>query len=167
MNTYSKYQPTQFDTHLGIEGREHWIVLPCGRNRDSRFHDESNFASALARLGGESDTVEVRRFGHWACGWYEIIIVDPASPAADEARKIKDDLDGYPILDEEDWSEREYEHAAEVWRNCYSQRERVDFLRKIRGNLGDNFATWRDLLRCIRGDFPPYTSDGYHPLTSG
>ena len=164
MNTYSKHQPTQFDTHLGREGREHWIVLPCGRNRDSRYHYESNCACALARLGGESDTVEVHRFGHWACGWYEIILVDPASPAAEEARKIEGDLDGYPILDEEDWSEREMTEANEVWKECYSPKERIAYLRT---HTGAEFRSFADLLGCIRGKWAPYTSDGYHPLTSG
>jgi len=82
MQTYSEYAPTSFD-HKGLllPDRQDWLVL-IGRNRDSECLVNSNFDCALAQLGGESDHVEVHNFGHWACGWLEIIIVKPDRPEA-------------------------------------------------------------------------------------
>lgn len=116
MSTYAEFRPTCFDQHIAIEDREHWVIAPVGQNRDSNELDQSNFAAALELLGGESDTVEVHRFGHWAVGWFEILIVDQA-----DAKRISilDDiarrLDDYPVLDESDWSRREYESFLESW----------------------------------------------------
>lgn len=87
-----------------------WLKGP-GRSRDSEILDESNFESALEMLGGESDTVEVHRFGHWACGWFEQILV-----RADDKAKVKvlfeihQALENYPVLDEDDYFERETEY---------------------------------------------------------
>ena len=115
MQRYKEFRPTGFDCKgLALDDRQEWFVLPCGRNRDSGCLDESNFACALKSLGGESDDVEVHRFGHWACGWFEIIIVRPESAAEKEARDIEAALADYVVLDESDFSEREYEAANET-----------------------------------------------------
>ena len=54
------------------------------------------------------------RFGHWACGWFELILVNPASDKHLKiAYQIKQDLDAYPVLDDDDYSEREYESHAD------------------------------------------------------
>lgn len=115
METYANYAPTGFDRRGAFLGEERadWVVVPCGRNRDSRVFDLSNFHAALERLGDESETCEVHRFGHWACGWVEIILVH--SSRASEVEEIERDLDRYPLLDESDYCEREYEAAVEYW----------------------------------------------------
>jgi hypothetical protein len=83
MQTYSQYRPTGFDSRgLGLPDRQDWLVLPVIQTRDSGPLEQSNFASALKAVGGESETVEVHRFGHWGPGWFEIIIVAPGSEAA-------------------------------------------------------------------------------------
>jgi hypothetical protein len=118
VQAYSEYKPTEFDTAgLGLEDRQAWLVVPVGQNRDSGPIPQSNFAAALARLGGESDTVEVHRFSHWGPGWFELILVDPASPQAVEAHAIEAALESYPLLDEDDLSEREHEAEGEDWEN--------------------------------------------------
>jgi hypothetical protein len=149
MLTYKEYAPSTFDTPgLGLPDRQDWLVV-IGRNRDSDCADESNFAAALERLGGESETVEVHRFGHWACGWIEIIIVAPEGPQAVEAYRIEDDLDVYPLLDENDHSEREAEAAVETWRHCYSPTERIAYIRANRSQF--EFRTFSDMLGSVRG----------------
>jgi len=116
MQKYGEYRPTQFDPKGSfLREQGDWLVIPCGRNRDSLCLDESNFHTAVTLLGGESETVEIHRFGHWACGWYEIIIVKPEGWAADIAAKIEADLDNYPVLDEDDWTNRESEAKWEYW----------------------------------------------------
>ena len=125
---YRDYKPTTFDrAGLALDDRQDWIVVPCGRNRDSETLDESNFAAALATLGGESDTCEVHRFGHWACGWFEIIIVAPER--APEVKAIAARLEDYPLLDEDDHSTREHEAINEAW-DALSLRGRIHLAAK-------------------------------------
>ena len=106
MRTYQNFRPTQFDHHIFLPDREEWGAL-LGRNRDSDCLQESNFYSALHQLGGEGEDVEIHRFGHWANGWYEIILVRPATDSYTVALAIESKLANYPVLDESDWSERE------------------------------------------------------------
>ncbi len=109
MQLYKDYAPTACDTKgLGLPDKQNWLVL-LGKNRDSSLLEKSNFDIALERLGGESDDVEVCRFGHWACGWIEIVIVNPESKAAKIADDIENQLEDYPALDEDDWTTRECE----------------------------------------------------------
>lgn len=90
-----------------------WVVV-IGRNRDSDILAESNFQAALDQLGGESKHVQVHRFGHWGCGWIELILVSPTSVKyLKKAKAIKEQLDQYPVLDEEDYSERETEYQSD------------------------------------------------------
>jgi hypothetical protein len=102
-------------------------------------------------LGGEGDNVEVHRFGHWGPGWYEIIIVRPGSKAEVKGREIEDSLEGYPILNENDFCEREQEAAQETWKHCYSVRDRVAYIRKNRSDF--EFKCFSDMLGCVRGNF--------------
>lgn len=109
---YKDFAPTGFDCKgLALDDRQDWIVVPCTQNRDSEALDQSNFAAALKILGGESKTVEVHRFGHWARGWFEIIICHPSLD--NQVEEIKRRLENYPVLDEEDFCDREYEERLE------------------------------------------------------
>lgn len=158
MNTYSEFRPTGFDSHIGIDDREKWLVLPCARNRDSGCLDESNFACALKELGGESDTVEVCRFGHWGNGWFEIIIVQPDTDAHKKAIDIEAGLSNYPVLDDNDFSEREMEAANETWKNCYDTAERIEYIREHESQF--EFRSFADMLGCVRGNyFAGYASE--------
>lgn len=111
---YRDWAPSQFDTRgLGLPDRQEWIVAPVMRTRDSGPRSESNFASALASFGGESDTVEIHRFSHWGPGWIEILLVAPEH--ARTVQEITCALESYPILDESDLSMRESEATFEAW----------------------------------------------------
>lgn len=116
MQTYAGYRPTGFDAAgLGLPDRQDWIVCPVIQTRDSGPIETSNFDAAVKILGGESDTVEVHRFGHWGPGWYEIILVSPER--AGEVEELESSLENYPVLDENDLSEREHEEYMESWDN--------------------------------------------------
>ncbi|MEI6232631.1 MAG: hypothetical protein WCT04_06240 [Planctomycetota bacterium] len=118
METYSNYAPSGFDCPGAfLPDRQDWFVVPVGRNRDSGPVAESNFKAALEMLGGESDDVEVCKFGHWACGWFEIILVQPGTPFAEVGDEIEARLDDYPFLDENDVSNREYEEFLSGWKS--------------------------------------------------
>ena len=113
MYTYREFRPTSFDQHINIsDDREDWIVFPCSHNRDSNCLDESNFQCGLKMLGGESDDVEVYKFFHWGNGYFEIILVKPNTYAASIAANIEKKLEDYPVLDENDFCEREAEEEA-------------------------------------------------------
>lgn len=140
---YASFSPTGFDVRgLGLEDRQEWFVVPVTQNRDSGIRDLSNFRSLLRTLGGEGEHVEVHRFGHWACGWLEIIIVDPQAP-----EKLLTDLGGcvcaladYPILNESDFSEMEEESCEKIW-NESSIRDRLHYLRLFfRRRSGENIS---------------------------
>tara|TARA_Y100000114_G_scaffold156963_1_gene186291 strand:+ start:822 stop:1430 length:609 start_codon:yes stop_codon:yes gene_type:complete len=113
MQLYKDYAPAVGDRKgLGLPDRQNWLVL-LGKNRDSSLLEKSNFDVALEMLGGESDDVEVCRFGHWICGWIEIVIVNPESKAAKIADDIENQLEDYPALDEHDWTSREMDAHCE------------------------------------------------------
>lgn len=114
MQRYKDYAPSQFDTKgLGLEDRQNWFVLPVSRTRDSGMLDESNFVCVVKALGGESETLEIHRFGHWGPGWFEIALIHPSREA--EGEKIEAALSYYPVFDEADFSEREQEAILPAW----------------------------------------------------
>lgn len=106
-----------------------WAIV-YSRTRDSSCLDNSNFDAALTALGGESDTVQIHSFNHWAVGWIEHIFVDPASKEKMEiAESIQSQLSDYPVLNEEDWCEREFNLASEYWEQC-SIADRIDAIQR-------------------------------------
>jgi hypothetical protein len=98
-----------------------------GQNRDSDSLTRSNFTCALKAIGGESETVEVIREGHWACGWIEYIAIhqddEKALKIADE---IMSDLESYPVVNEDHWSNLEYEEACDYWEKM-TVRDRAEY----------------------------------------
>lgn len=153
MKTYSKFRPTAFDSAgICLPDRQAWLVAPCAVNRDSDALARSNWACQLKALGGESDTVEVHRFGHWGPGWFEIVIINPEDQ---ERVKIAEELEAalsdYPVIDDEHFSQEENDEAAEVWANCYNEKQRVKWLRNHGRDC--HFDSFKDLRNCIRGEF--------------
>ena len=128
-----------------------WYVF-LGQHRDSDCLTQSNFAQGLKELGGESETVRVVHEGHWAVGWVEWIgIHESDTTALAVAECLMAKLADYPILDEEDFGQREQADADVVWRDCYTPRERVAYVRQHRSQF--DFADWSDLRHCLRGEY--------------
>lgn len=129
LDTYATFAPTGFDrSGAFLPERQHWFVVPLSRTRDCGPLDDSNFETALAMLEDvdpDGEHYEAHSFGHWACGWFEIILVDPQHPATVEAAEgIAAALEDYPVLDEHDYSERQYEALNEAWQ-WLSMRDRI------------------------------------------
>lgn len=88
-----------------------WSGWLCGfsKNRDSDILTESNFYVSLEELGGEKDgVIEVRRVSHWACGWFEQIMIK--ADCLDKVKmylKQREAVSDYPVLDDMDFSARE------------------------------------------------------------
>lgn len=130
-----------------------------GQSRDSDALERSNFRCMLKAIGGESDTVTVVRESHWAVGWVEWIAIHQDDAAALAiADELKAGLEDYPIIDESDWSEEETEEANQVWTGCYSDADRLAYVRRYRGRF--DFRDYADMIGCIRGKwFAGYASD--------
>lgn len=148
------YQPERLERwtlprdYFGAEWPDYYSA-GVGRSRDSDCLEESNFYAMLAELGGESDTVHVVRESHWAVGWVEwIAIHESDEKALRAADRLRQSLDDYPVLDEEDHSRREWEECERVWSDCYSTGERVKYLRKQRCTAG-----FRELRAAVNGDW--------------
>lgn len=146
--------PSGFDSlnnYMGSIPEPEWYCLVT-RNRDSDILTESNFECALERLGGEAEgEVEIFRFGHWACGYWEALAVKQGTKQFSEAEKIEQELDNYPVLDEGDFFERERVEADRIWVDCYDFRERVKYIREHKSQF--EFHDFSDLLACARGKY--------------
>ena len=119
------------------------LVVVVGRNRDSGILDESNFQAALEILGGESDSVQVHRFGHWGCGWFELILVDPKDRTKlIEAYNIIKALEHYPVLDDMDYSEGEWEY-----RSNYAEESKESLAEAIAVHFGIDLENHDKTLR--------------------
>lgn len=130
-----------------------------GQSRDSDDLEQSNFAVMLHELGGESETVIVVRESHWAVRWVEWIAIHATDEKAlAEANRQMERLENYPVLDENDWSEREQESASQIWRECYSWQERIEYMRRYSDQF--EFRNLADMLGCARGQyFAGYASE--------
>jgi len=145
--------PSGFDSMRNYSGdvpESGWLVVMT-RNRDSDILTESNWECALKELGYESELVQVFRFGHWACGWWEALCVLEGSDAQRMGADIVNRIESYPVLDEHDFSEREHDKANRVWKECYTPKERIEYIREHRSKF--DFHNLVDLLGCVRGKY--------------
>lgn len=141
------------------EDRNNWLLAPVSRTRDSGPLDDSNFETALEILGGESDTVEVHRFGHWAVGWLENILVHPSREK--EVEDIEASLENYPVLNEEDLSRREYEAMQEDWDSWAWRDFEKELLSQLESLANEDFPE-SDIERELREEkeLDEFTPDG-------
>lgn len=137
MPKYKEWSPTGFD-HKGLHVRgddedeyQEWLVSPFSVTRDTPIgsFERSNFESAkrIMEESGfpEDEDWQVFAFGHWACGWFQIIMVRPETDAAHLMQELLESILDYPLLDDEDYSERQMEEAQETW-DFYSMKDRME-----------------------------------------
>ena len=146
-----------FNNYMGDIISDNWVIL-LTQSRDSDCLERSNWDSALEILGGESDNVEIHRFGSWACGWFEHLFIKKDTAEHQKALEIESALEDYPVVNEEHFSELEYTEAGEVWQECYNERDRIEYIRENRSQF--EFDGFSDLLCCVRGQyFAGYASE--------
>jgi len=147
-----------------------WLIA-CSIHRESDCLSRSNFDTFKKSLEslpevknwqGEFAPVTIERFSHWAVGWIDYLIIDPeCMPAVALADSLLEKLDSYPVLNEDDFSAKEQEEVEVFWRDCYSSKERIAYVRKFRNQF--EFQNMQDMLRCIRGQyFAGYASELIH-----
>jgi len=135
METYKDHKPTGLDRHINLPERDDWLIVAF-HTRESDNLEESNWqvfmdklspAEGLANLeqGSEEAPAEVHRFGHWACGWYEVILVKPNSWQEAVAKDLWHSLEDYPLLNEEDYCQRCFDDAVDAW-NDLSPEEKQE-----------------------------------------
>jgi len=134
MSTLTRYtRPDSFADWSDIPRSEYYVL--GGQHRDSDTLTRSNHRSILRRLGGESDTVLVLRDNHWAVGWVEAIYIHELDTTALAiAERISEQLEDHPVVDENDWSELEYETASEYWATM-SVSNRLDYCQRYRVSI--------------------------------
>ncbi len=156
MQTYSKFRPSGFDcAGLGCDDQQDWLVAPVGVNRDSDCLTRSNWAVVTADLEAQPTLVcdepdtEIHRFGHWANGWFELMLVRPGSKAAEVAELWENALSEYPVASDDHFSDLETNEAAAYWdhlslssRKAECERARVSRFAAYRpfGSLPDRLT---------------------------
>lgn len=160
MQTYKDFRPSSFDTHINFDDdRENWLVGPCSHNRDSDYGTEANWKAFLQimwearEVNAEESDYEEHRFGHWANGWFEIVLIRPGSRAETKALEVEKRLENYPILDEDLYSSMEDEEIYLYWKTM-SLRERIEVCKKRNVSI---FAARKD--DCIPENVYDYLRD--------
>lgn len=100
-------------------------IGPCGRSRDSESLEVSNYETAQAILRDAGARFDTPEFGHWAVGWVREIAHDAADTATVAAvASIRARLEDYPVLDEADYSDREWAdnhpNGTRIGAYCYA-----------------------------------------------
>ncbi len=138
MNDYTPKPWKRGECYIGQEWHGWFVFL--GQHRDSCALDRSNFTAALELLKpfstkiesgeDEGDTVRVVSENHWAVGWIEWIAIHGSNTAAlNEANRIAEGLESYPVLDEHAFCQLESDEAWEQW-ELWGKREFVCELEK-------------------------------------
>lgn len=141
------------DSYGGFSPDGDYLIV--SRTRDGDILSESNWAVACESLkaeaydGGrehfhERPNAYHWRAGHWACGWIEYLCVrhDAPNSVLQEAGEIVCSLASYPVLSDDDFSEREWNAACDLWERS-SVADRVHYLQRAGLCV---FAARRDTL---------------------
>ena len=94
---------------------QNWFLLPLA-TRDSGLLEQSNAEEMEKRMEPFEDSgdIDIGRASHWAYGWLDQILVrirdqqGNFTPAFQEVFAINQDLQNYPILNEDAYSEKRY-----------------------------------------------------------
>lgn len=149
-------RPSHFVDWADFDRHEYFVCF--GQHRDSDTLTRSNHRTALRRLGGESETVLVIRDSHCMVGWVEAIYIHESDLTARAiAEQMTENIEGYPVLDEDDWSALQWEVAADYWHGM-TLRERVDVCGRF--HITPFAARRDDLPEDPRGGLLDYLADG-------
>ena len=163
---YADFTPSPMDGHIILEDQEDWLVAPVSRNRDSQPLEESNFKYVEDLLEELEIEFQTHRFGHWANGWFEVILVDPDHELAEGTlEEIQRSLDDYPILNEDDLSEREYKAAEDSWLYWGFGEAKEAVQEDLPVGLDEDFEEDEDQYLIDRGIVPEVFEDSLWEVT--
>ena len=132
--------------------RGHWEIVYT-ITRDASILDRANWDAVLRMLNNAGTGWAIETSGHWAVGHIQFIVVDPAGEYRDLPEQVRADLEAYPVLDEELYSDMETEATLELW-DAMPMWQRVDILR----DQGYSIFT----ARCSAGNLYDYNPDAYY-----
>lgn len=139
--------------YFGFNPEDSYLLY--SQHRESKVLDESNWCSFIREMGEagaelvfrDRDTEGEPDFYEWraSCsmvGWVGYLMIRDTAPdhLLIRAAEILKKLEGYPILDEDDWSERECD-AVSSWWEKESLSWRVEMCQTFGANV---FAARRD-----------------------
>lgn len=128
----------------------HWdgyYRAPVGRNRGSDLITQSNWDQQWDALkafradvpGADEVSPVAVCENHWLVGWVEWVAIHESNgPALREADRLAGALADYPVLDDEDFSRREWEDYENGWKD-YGFK---DFIQEIRDALELRHSTF-------------------------
>lgn len=132
-----------------------WYVF-LGQHRDSDNVSKSNFRCGLAKLRnvmsketiGIYPSVFVVSESHWAVGWVEWIGIHKSDI---EALKLGDEMmnqiNEYPVLNEDDLTSLDDEEAQEYWKGM-SVKDRKEYIRNNPNQFdGNTFGNFKSMLK--------------------
>jgi hypothetical protein len=91
-----------------------------GQSRDSDPLEASNFAVAFKAYTDAGVDAQADSFNHWAVGWVEELTVPITRTAIVVLESLRDRVESYPVLDDEDFSQREWDENHPNDSECYS-----------------------------------------------
>jgi hypothetical protein len=133
-----------------------WLVA-MGQHRDSDILTRCNWKVLVRLLDAleVEDAYVVESESHWAVGWVEHLLINPDCRAAVFiAEAAMKQIEDYPILDEDAWSEMESDEAWEEWKS-WGHRDFVDMLER---EFGLSSSTV-DLLMESKDELYTYLND--------
>ncbi len=108
MKQYKDWAPSQHDIKgLNLpEWQEAFVIAMTTRDSDRlEVHNWKFLCSEADRLGAEEEKdYGIFNFNHWACGWFDILLVRKESPAFARMQELIESLEDYPILDEDNFN---------------------------------------------------------------
>lgn len=106
-----------------------WGFSPFGVHRDSDALSRSNWRVISEDLCWRfPESTEVMHTSHWACGWYDhLMLLTTDTEALEAALEWVERLESYPVADELDWSDLESADEQEAWEGY----ARSDFRRAL------------------------------------
>jgi hypothetical protein len=159
---WARFESFHWSTKNDLSHPEQYAIVYLS-NRDSDALDRANeeaIHKALRRFiadvedGGSCWT---ESHNHWAVGHVDGIVIrcvdanGNATGAFRELHRLAMDLQAYPVLDENRFSEIEQEDADLTWKNCYSDKNRLEYIRQHRDDF--EFRSFVDMLGCVRGKY--------------
>lgn len=126
---WKKFECFAWHRASDLDDADNWAVIYT-HHRDSGLLDQSNAAAIASELDtfttGSNPDVVAEHHHHWAVGWidgYSILVYRRGriTEAFRRWHELAQQLADYPVLDEEDYSRREYEDtisnlADAAWR---------------------------------------------------
>ena len=125
-------RPTNFIYSGSIDLFNTWAAAPLSTHRDADVLNRANWKAITAEIEEHNKDTEEPEYithelsSHWAVGWTEQVYIKVFNQDGSiDPRGIKivqefiDQLESYPILDEELFYQEEEEEAAAILESCY------------------------------------------------